>query len=69
MPQVAAKYDIVGDGWSRRHFFGSFGEVDFNALSLDGAQALLRGGFPYLKKKVVEKPLIAKKGKPTKKTK
>ena len=54
LPQVvAAQFDIVGD-WSRCHFFGHFGEVDFNALTLERAESLINGGFPYLKVKIVE---------------
>lgn len=53
LPVVAAKFDIVGD-WSRCHFFGHFGEVDFNTLSVDRAASLVNSGFPYLKEKTIE---------------
>ncbi len=62
---VAAKYDIEGD-FSRRHYFGSFGEIDFNTLTIDRANALFLGGFPYLKKKaktVIPSTVIPKRKK------
>lgn len=42
------KYTIIGD-FSRRHYFGGFGEIDFNTLSCEQCAALIHGGFAYLK--------------------
>lgn len=56
-PEVANKYNVVGD-WSRCHYFGEYGEVDFNDLTLERAASLVYGGFPYLKEKPpLRKPL------------
>ncbi len=35
--------------------FGAWGEVDFEALNIEQAEALLAKGFPYLKRKETPK--------------
>lgn len=52
-PEVAAKYEVVGD--QLHAYFPGFGEVDLTELNLEAAESFVARGFPYLKEKAPKK--------------
>jgi hypothetical protein len=52
-PEVAEKYEVVGD--QLHAYWPGWGEINLTEMTLDGAADLVSKGFPYLKEKTTKK--------------